>query len=155
MRLFLLSILTASLFLIVFSCKKTGPSQTEDPVTIDEMQAPDDFNYENQDIKASFGSTNNFRAGTEWRYSNFSFRGGYAMYGSPYQNDLNDGKRTMYSGGIGYRTRDYSVDFAYVYSVMYEDYYLYTSSIPEYNPNAVNNKFTTSQFVLSVKFFMN
>jgi len=115
----------------------------------------DSFSGVNQDIKASFGSTHNFRAGTEWRFSNFSFRGGYALYGSPYQNDINDGKRTYYSGGIGYRTRDYSVDFAYVYSVMHEDYYLYTSSIPEYNPNAVNNEFNTSQFVLSVKFFMN
>jgi len=81
----------------------------------------------NQDIKSSYQATHNFRAGTEWRLSNFSFRGGYALYGSPYDNNLNDGKRQMYSGGIGYKTNDYAIDFAYVYSVMSEDYYMYTT----------------------------
>ncbi|MFK5857513.1 MAG: hypothetical protein QM503_15390 [Bacteroidota bacterium] len=113
----------------------------------------DSFSSVNQDIKSSFQSTHNFRAGTEWRFSNFSFRGGYALYGSPYANDLNDGKRQMYSGGIGYKTRYYAVDFAYVYSKMNEDYYMYTTQ--NIQPNAVNNQFTTSSFVVSVKFFMN
>ena len=115
----------------------------------------DNFSAVNQDIKASFQATHNFRAGTEWRFSNFSFRGGYSLYGSPYANNLNDGKRQMYSGGIGYKTRYYAIDFAYVYSVMNEDYYMYTSSVPEYNPNAVDNQFTTSSFVASIKFFIN
>lgn len=112
------------------------------------------FGDVNQNIKQSFAATHNFRAGTEWRFLNFSVRGGYALYGSPYADNINDGKREMYSGGFGYRTRDYVIDIAYVYSVLNENYYMYSSNIPQYNPNAVNNKFTTSSFVLSVKFFM-
>jgi len=115
----------------------------------------DSFSAINQDIKQSFQATHNFRVGTEWRFSNYSFRGGYALYGSPYANNINDGKRQMYSGGIGYKSHYFAVDFAYVYSIMNEDYYMYTSSIPEYNPNAVDNQFTTSSFVLSAKFFIN
>lgn len=113
----------------------------------------DSYSYVNQDIKAVYQATHNFRVGTEWRLSNFSFRGGYALYGSPYANNANDGKRQMYSGGIGYRTRDFTVDFAYVRSLMNEDYYMYTTEYVQ--PNAVDNQFTTQSFVLSVKFFMN
>ena len=114
-----------------------------------------DYSYSevNQDIKSVFRSTHNFRAGTEWRFSNFSFRGGYALYGSPYSDNINDGKRTMYSGGIGYKTKIYAVDFAYVYSVMNEDYYMYTTENITTNP--VKNKFTTQSFVLSIKYFIN
>lgn len=113
----------------------------------------DSYANVNSDIKAVFKSTHNFRAGTEWRFSNFSLRGGYALYGSPYANNANDGKRQMYSGGIGYRTRDYTVDFAYVYSIMNEDYYMYTTENISANP--VQNKFTTQSFVLSLKVLMN
>ncbi|MBC8319464.1 MAG: hypothetical protein H8E34_01945, partial [Bacteroidetes bacterium] len=45
----------------------------------------------NSDIEAVYKATSNFRAGTEWRFSNFSLRGGYALYGSPYANNINDG----------------------------------------------------------------
>ncbi len=112
----------------------------------------DSFSAENKDIKSSYQATNNFRAGTEWRFSNFSFRGGYALYGSPYANNINDGKRQMYSGGLGYRTQNYAIDFAYVYSVKNEDYYMYTTK--DIQPNAVNNQYRTSSFVLTFRFFM-
>ena len=107
----------------------------------------------NQDIKSVYQATHNFRAGTEWRFSNFSFRGGYALYGSPYANNANDGKRQMYSGGIGYKTGYFAVDFAYVYSVMNEDYYMYTTENISTNP--VDNKFRTDSFLLTARFFMN
>ena len=61
----------------------------------------------------------------------------------------------MYSGGIGYRNREFAVDFAYVYSVLNEDYYLYTSNNSAFNPNAVNNQIKTSSFVLTFKFYLN
>ncbi len=115
----------------------------------------DSYSAVNQDINNVYKSTNNFRVGTEWRYANYSVRGGYALYGSPYSNNLNDGKRQMYSGGIGYRNREFAVDFAYVYSVLNEDYYLYTSNNSAFNPNAVNNQIKTSSFVLTFKFYLN
>ena len=109
----------------------------------------------NQDIKSVYQATHNFRAGTEWRFSNYSFRGGYALYGSPYANNVNDGKRQMFSGGVGYKTGYFAIDFAYVYSVMNEDYYMYTSDNNLNEPNPVDNKFTTNSFLLTFKLFMN
>lgn len=116
------------------------------------------YNYSdniNQDIKNVYKATHNFRAGTEWRVLNYSFRGGYALYGSPYADDVNDGKRQMFSGGIGYKTNYFAVDFAYVYSVMNEDYYMYTSENEWNEPDPVDNKYTTQSFILTFKLFMN
>ena len=85
-------------------------------------------------------------------FSNFSFRGGYSLYGSPYAKNANDGKRQMYSGGIGFRSREYSIDFTYVRSVMDEDYYMYTSNLT--TPNPVKNNYITQSFVLSLKYHL-
>ncbi len=60
----------------------------------------------------------------------------------------------MYSGGIGYKTGYFAIDFAYVYSVMNEDYYMYTSDNNLNEPNPVDNKFTTNSFLLTFKLFM-
>lgn len=87
-------------------------------------------NYEqgvNQDIKDFYGGTHNIRAGLEYRVGSLSLRAGYALYASPYQKDLNDGKKMMYSGGLGYSTRHFSIDAAFVYGRKKENYYLYTS----------------------------
>jgi len=110
------------------------------------------FNETNRDIKQYYQATHNFRGGIEYRYSNFSFRGGYALYASPYANNLNDGQRTMITGGIGYRSKIFALDFAYVHSTMKEDYYMYTN---EYiTSNAVENEYKGQQFVFSIKYFL-
>ncbi|RLD45055.1 MAG: hypothetical protein DRI89_02225 [Bacteroidetes bacterium] len=109
------------------------------------------FGNENANIKNYYQSTHNFRAGTEWRISKISLRAGYALYGSPYKDDLNDGMRQSFSGGIGFRMDNFSVDFAYVYSVKNEDYYLY--SYGDIQSNAVNNAFTDQNFVFTFRYF--
>ena len=109
------------------------------------------FGDVNADIRNVYQPTHNFRGGAEWRYASFTFRGGYALYGSPYANNLNDGKTQMFSGGIGYRTRIFAVDFAYVRSVKNEDYYLYTTENVQTNP--ADNEFLGQRFMLSVKYF--
>lgn len=111
------------------------------------------FGEVNSDISNVFKATHNFRGGLEWRYSKFNFRGGYALYGSPYDNDLNDGKRQVFSGGIGYRTNLFAIDFAYVRSVQNEDYYLYTTADVQSNP--VSNEYLGQRFMFSIKYFMN
>jgi len=117
------------------------------------------FDAENNAIKNAFKGVHNIRVGTEWRLSRISLRAGYAIYGSPYNNNLNDGKRESYSGGIGYRGKNFEVDFAYVRSIMKEDYYLYSYSNTNLDPpveiqsNAVKNTFTDQNFVLTVRYF--
>lgn len=112
----------------------------------------DDLSNANDDIRNYYSNTHNFRAGTEWRVNNFSLRAGYAYYGSPYANDLNDGARQLYSGGIGYRDQIFALDFAYVYSVQDEDYYLY--SYDDIQTNAAMQTFNTQSYVVTLKLFM-
>lgn len=111
------------------------------------------FSETNSDIKTYYQATHNFRGGVEYRYSNFNFRGGYALYGSPYANNINDGKRQMISGGIGYRARLFALDFAYVHSTKKEDYYMYTTE--NITSNAVANDFKGQSFLLTIRYFLN
>ena len=84
-----------------------------------------DYNLENQRIKDKYQSTSNLRIGGEYRVGQISLRGGYGIFGSPYKSNVNDGKGTLASLGIGYRAADYYVDFAYTNYKMDEYYYLY------------------------------
>ena len=112
----------------------------------------DDYSFTdvNSQIKSIYQGTNNFRVGTEWRYSMFSFRAGYSLYASPYSNNLNDGKRQSYTGGVGLKYKAYSIDFAYVYSKMNEDYYLYSNE--NYQTNPVSNSIVSQNFALSLRY---
>ncbi len=115
------------------------------------MRASDyNFRTENQNIRDFYTATHNLRFGTEWRFGPYSLRGGYALYGSPYAENLNDGKSNFLSGGIGYNDRNFSIDLAYVHGSMKQDYYLYTSE--NFSTNATEQIFKTNQFVLSTRF---
>lgn len=66
---------------------------------------------DNQVIVNAFQSVMNYRLGAEFRMDNIQFRGGYAYYPDPLDND-ND--RTFITFGVGYKTADYFVDLAVV-----------------------------------------
>lgn len=89
------------------------------------FQPSEKFTNQNQRIKDKYQSTSNLRIGGEYRVGQISLRGGYGIFGSPYKANINDGKGTLTSLGIGYRTADYFVDCAYTSYKMAEDYYLY------------------------------
>ncbi len=105
------------------------------------------FFNENNDISRSYGKGNNFKIGTEWRSGKFSFRGGYAYSNSPFQNGINDGSLSSYSGGIGFKDTHYFIDFAYVYSISQEDYYLYGTENIAVNP--VSNELKDHRFLIT------
>lgn len=108
------------------------------------------FATENANVKAYYKPVSVIRAGTEWRISKISLRAGYALYGSPYADNLNDGKRQYITGGIGYRNKKIEFDFAYSRAVQNEDYYFYsTENIPT---NPVNNSLLNQQFVLTFRY---
>ncbi|PLW94639.1 MAG: hypothetical protein C0591_12330 [Marinilabiliales bacterium] len=116
------------------------------------------FATENENIKSYYTSAHNLRAGAEWRVSSLSLRAGYALYSSPYKNNLNDGARQSYSGGLGYRGKSFAIDFAYVYSKMNEDYYMYIYSDPNTGDDIspkVTNELAESSFILSFKYYFN
>jgi hypothetical protein len=110
-----------------------------------------DYNFtsENDAIKNLYGSASNLRFGTEWRYSSFSFRAGYAIYGSPYAQG-NDFEHTNLSFGIGYSERDFSLDLAYVNGQSSNNYYLYSTENWETNPT--RQEFTSNHFALTARF---
>jgi hypothetical protein len=86
-----------------------------------------DFNQENSAIRTAYRSTGNIHGGAEVNLGSFAVRAGAAWYGSPYQStELNKDASTMaYTAGLGYRTRDFSIDLGYMYMNHHENYVLY------------------------------
>ena len=85
-----------------------------------------DYNSYNDAIRATFAPTTNLRLGTEWRYQNYCFRGGYAFYGSPYGMSEIDYRRNALSCGFGYTKYAFTIDLAYVYTLQNHNYNLYS-----------------------------
>lgn len=117
------------------------------------LSAPDyDFITENDAITQKYTSAHNIRLGTEWRYGPFSIRGGYATYGSPFDNDVNDGSRKFYSLGLGYRERSFFVDLAYIHEQSDEDYYLYGTGNIIVNPTTMDKQNDNFALTLGLRF---
>lgn len=93
-----------------------------------------DFYDENNNIQMNYTAASNIRAGAEYRFENYAFRGGYSIYGNPFNtsNMDNNTTRTSYSLGFGIREENFFFDLAFVHSISKEKYYLY-------NPNMVKN----------------
>lgn len=108
------------------------------------------FQVENDDIRSTYTSTSNIRLGTEWRVQNFSFRGGYNHYGSPFKNNINDGSITSYALGMGYKDRNFYFDLAWILSQQSEDYYLY--GYGTINANKAVNDFKHSSILMTYGF---
>lgn len=114
-----------------------------------------DYNEYNQYISETFKPTMNLRLGTEWRYQNLCFRGGYSFYGSPYGIESKDYRRNSLSCGIGYTQHFLTLDFAYVYTIQNHDYNLYSQYTNYYNDIApdliVNENTNIHSLVVSLK----
>ena len=101
----------------------------------------------------------NLRSGTEWRYRNMCFRGGYSFYGSPYGIIPTDGfynkhNRNSLSCGFGFTQHAFSFDFAYVYTLQNQEYNLYSQYSGYYNEialNTVNERFNAHSLVFTVR----
>ena len=105
------------------------------------------FFDENNNIVNRYSSSTNLRIGGEYRFGPLSLRGGYAIYGSPYnsQEANSNSGYSSYSFGFGTRTNNYFIDFAYIYTLADEKYYLY--GVQEANLNS-----TTNQLIATVGF---
>jgi hypothetical protein len=86
----------------------------------------------NNEISSNYKSWGNIRFGTEWRISDFRIRGGFAYFSNPYTGNMsntNNTERYQASGGLGFRSKYFFADVSYVWSGMYENYYLYDASM--------------------------
>jgi len=106
------------------------------------------FFDENDAIQSNYRSQSNIRVGAEVRLEPITLRGGYAIYGSPYNTGVNDGKKTSMSFGIGIREKEYFMDVAYVYSKASENYYLYSPLLVK----PVANTLTSNNIMLTLGF---
>ncbi len=88
------------------------------------------FDAENDNIKNMYKETHNFRAGLELNFGKIKLRGGYALYSSPYVNDVNltDNAKAIYSGGIGFASNYAFLDLSYSYSPTSSTMYLYNAT---------------------------
>jgi len=102
-----------------------------------------DFTDANNIINNDYSTQDNLRIGGEWRFDNFYFRGGYAIYNSAAYEDATKTFSTM---GIGYKTQSFSVDIAYINSTYDSKDYIYDS----YYVDPANNTIETNQIVLTL-----
>ncbi|CAN5571840.1 outer membrane protein transport protein [soil metagenome] len=110
------------------------------------------FSAVNDAIRTKYTSTGNFRIGGEYRWNAISFRGGYGLYGSPFNSNEKtvgaDYSKTYYAGGIGIRDKNYFIDLGYNYSESNEYYQPYTLlnnvSVAGSKNNLVNHNFVVT-----------
>ncbi|PZD78027.1 OmpP1/FadL family transporter [Mesonia sp. K7] len=107
-----------------------------------------DYDAQNQAMETLFTSASTYRLGGEYRYNKWSFRAGYRMEESPYENkdlmsDLNG-----YSGGIGYDFGEIKLDAAYDYSS--QDFQTFASDSGISQPIQIENE--RHNIILSLSF---
>jgi len=101
-----------------------------------------DFYNENQNIAQYYRKTSNMKLGLFVSINNISLRGGYAIFGSPFESDeLNNWSQEYMSWGIGYQLGTYSFDIAMIQRYQDEDYILYQ----DYNLNSPSQSASISQ----------
>jgi hypothetical protein len=108
-----------------------------------------DFSYDNQDIKSFYQSVVNYKLGGEYRMESWRFRGGLNLMSNPVKNSSTDYQTMTYSGGVGYRKKDYFVDLALLYSTSKGNRIPYFAS--DFTPSA-DQKFNTATVLITVGF---
>jgi len=113
-----------------------------------DQESADYYDDLNSTMKATYKNNLNIKIGSEIKLtSNWMARAGTAYYGSPYKNeflDENDNvlvtpSRFIVSGGIGYRTNKYFVDFTISSATNQDAVVPYRLSPPKPSPIAVQN----------------
>lgn len=100
------------------------------------------FSSQNAMISNLFDVSNTYRLGAEYRYNQFSFRGGYRFEESPYKDDIFGGDLTTYSLGLGYKIGDFAIDLAWSQGVRDQSNFLF-SEAPTFNETAqIETRFT-------------
>lgn len=115
-------------------------------------QTGDGYNYseKNANIRNSLKSASNIRVGGELRITKLYLRGGYGYYGKAFNasEDNADLDYTSFSGGIGFREQNISVDFGYT-NLQYSQKYVLYPLADNYDPAIANLSTTKNMFTLT------
>lgn len=92
---------------------------------------------ENQYIGNALQATNQLRLGGEWKFGQFALRGGYSVSSSALKPEMaasdNLFELETYSGGIGYREKNFYLDLGYQLATskdIFQPYGLATEQVP-------------------------
>lgn len=104
------------------------------------------FVEDNQDFNTDLESVGELRIGTEWRFDNFSLRGGYHYEKSPYKDAIDSDNLQGFSLGAGYKFRGGKIDFAYQKATNTAPYNFYPQSndVNSAELDIENSKFTAT-----------
>ena len=116
-------------------------------------QTGDGYNYaeKNNAINNSLKSASNFRVGGEFRFNKLYLRSGYGYYGKAFaKGDVNENMSyNSISAGIGFREKNFSLDFGYTHLNSSQVYNLYLLN-DSFDPENVN--ITTNQNMFTLTF---
>ena len=103
-----------------------------------------DFEMENNNIKSYYKATHTIRVGAEFNVNPLSFRLGYAYMTNPYTQEINiDGSRHTISGGIGFKSKNFFMDFAYAYRIYNDQNKFYNAEkLSSFQQNMKHQTFT-------------
>lgn len=102
----------------------------------------------NNSVNTRLKGAVNIRLGAEMAIDIWRLRGGYMMYGSPYEGDTRF--NTGFSLGAGFRGNNFYVDLAYVRRTFDQIYQVY--QIDDVNKPNVNQDIVRSNVVLTIGF---
>lgn len=117
-----------------------------------------DFNpaEDNQEIRALYGQTFNYRVGGEFRLDIFRLRAGYAYYGDPFSGSPNFDRSTQQiSGGLGVRLEKFYVDFALTgmaFDQLYSSYNYLENGVNIGPVTEIRNNITSGMLTLGFNF---
>jgi hypothetical protein len=105
----------------------------------------DPFSDVNDSINRKLGLASNLRFGAEAKFGMLALRAGTSYYGSPYKNENTLAARMGYSFGLGFREKDYFLDFAFNHQPKKDNIQLYN------DPSAIaKNTYSTNQFQVTL-----
>ncbi|MDG1277684.1 MAG: long-chain fatty acid transporter [Algoriphagus sp.] len=111
---------------------------------------------DNLEIQNIYTSTIDFRIGAEYKISNFSLRGGYALYGDPIADSEYDRSTQQLSGGFGVRLNNFAIDFALInqkFNTLYSSYQVLDNAGNNIGPvTELKNSLTNGVLTLSLNF---
>jgi hypothetical protein len=80
----------------------------------DQGNEPETILAENNAVKANYKAATNYRFGLEYKVNSaFALRGGYGLNGSAIKDDDGYFETKYYSGGLGYRIKNYYFDLTF------------------------------------------
>lgn len=106
------------------------------------------FSSLNNSINSNLDTATSYRLGGEYRYKQFSFRGGYRFEESPYKNNDFYGDLNGYSFGLGYNFGYLNLDLAFSQAKRDINHQLYNVGLTD--TAKIESKFT--DFVLTLGF---